>query len=230
MSGHIASLIQIICIAAIPLIFAITLHEAAHGWMASKLGDQTARIMGRVSLNPLRHIDPFGTVILPLLMLSFGGFIFGWAKPVPIAWQHLRHPRRDMALVGAAGPAANLLMALFWGIIAKASHLVFISPHTQDMLRSTALFIHLTSRFGIMINCVLLVINLIPIPPLDGSRIVSSILSPQLARKYDRFEAYGLWIFLGLLILLYFTNSMWIILGPINDLIQWIYQLLALPA
>src|SRR3989338_3776324 len=139
MSSHAASLIQLLCIAAIPLIFAITLHEAAHGFVASKLGDQTASIMGRVSLNPLRHIDPFGTIILPLLMLTLGGFIFGWAKPVPIAYQNLRNPRRDMALVGIAGPAANLLMAVLWAIIAKLSHLIFINPHAHEVLRSTAL-------------------------------------------------------------------------------------------
>src|SRR3990167_3715772 len=101
--GNLHSLIQLICVAAIPLVFAVTLHEAAHGWIASKLGDQTASIQGRVSLNPARHIDPIGTILLPLLMLSFGGFIFGWAKPVPIAWQHLRRPRRGMALVAFAG-------------------------------------------------------------------------------------------------------------------------------
>lgn len=229
MTGHISSLIQLICIAAIPLVFAITLHEAAHGWIASKLGDQTARIMGRVSLNPARHIDPFGTIILPLIMLAAGGFIFGWAKPVPIVWQHLRNPRRDMALVAIAGPGANLLMAIVWAILAKLSHLVFMNPHAHEMLRSTALFIHLTSRFGIMINCMLLVINLIPIPPLDGSRVITSILSPPLARKYNRLEPYGLWIFLGLLFFLTITHSTEIITGPIQALIQWVYQLLGLP-
>src|SRR3990167_5358955 len=113
------SIVQLICIAALPLILAVTLHEVAHGYIASKLGDHTASIMGRVSLNPARHIDLFGTIILPLMMLSLGGFIFGWAKPVPIAWQNLKHPRRDMAFVALAGPGANLVMALLWGLIAK---------------------------------------------------------------------------------------------------------------
>lgn len=224
------SLIQLICIAAIPLIFAITLHEAAHGWMASKLGDQTARIMGRVTLNPLKHIDPFGTIILPIMMLMFAGFIFGWAKPVPIAWQNLRHPKRDMALVGAAGPGANLVMAIFWAMIAKLSHIIFLNIHLHETLRSTASFMHQTSRFGIMINCVLLMINLIPIPPLDGSRVVSSCLSPTLARKYERLEPYGLWIFLGLIFLLFVTHSTGLLFGPIETLIQWISNLFSLPA
>src|SRR3990167_11136516 len=215
---HIQSLIQLICVAALPLVFAVTLHEAAHGWIASKLGDQTASIQGRVSLNPLRHIDPFGTIILPLMMLTLGGFIFGWAKPVPIAWQHLRNPRRDMAFVALAGPGANLVMAFAWAITAKLSHLIFLNPHTAEIMRSTALFIHLTSRFGIMINCVLLIINLIPIPPLDGSRVIASLLPPELAKKYNRLEYYGLWIFLGLLLLLYFTDTLNIIWGPIYGL------------
>lgn len=227
--SHLNEIIRLICIAAIPLIFAITLHEAAHGWIASKFGDQTARIMGRVSLNPIRHIDPFGTIFLPLIMLAFGGFIFGWAKPVPIAWKNLHNPRRDMAFVAAAGPVANLAMALLWACLAKISHIIFINPHIHETLRSTVLFLHLTSRFGIMINCVLFVINLIPIPPLDGSRIVTSVLPPLWAKKYNRLEIYGLWIFLGLVALLVFTNSIGIIWTPINGLMQWIYQLLSLP-
>lgn len=227
--GNAQSIIQLICIAAIPLIFAVTLHEAAHGWIASKLGDQTASIQGRVTLNPAKHIDPFGTIILPLMMLAIGGFIFGWAKPVPIAYQNLRNPRRDMALVAMAGPGANLLMALMWAGIAKLSHLIFLHTDAQAMMHSTALFIHLTSRFGIMINCVLLVINLIPIPPLDGSRVITSFLSPRLAQKYNRLESYGLWIFLGLFFLLYATNTLGIIYGPINALIQMIRHLFALP-
>lgn len=226
---NIQSTIQLICIAAIPLIFAVTMHEAAHGWIASKLGDQTASIQGRVTLNPIRHIDMVGTIILPLMMLTLGGFVFGWAKPVPVAYQNLRNPRRDMALVAIAGPASNLLMALLWAIIAKLSHLAFLNSHAHDMMRSTALFIHLTSRFGIMINCVLFMINLIPIPPLDGSRVLTSILPPDVARKYNRLEVHGLWIFLGLLFILYATNSIGIIYGPIYALINWIQHVFGLP-
>lgn len=228
MGNNIHTIIQLICIAAIPLIFAVTLHEAAHGWVASKCGDQTASIQGRVSLNPARHIDLFGTIILPLMMLALGGFIFGWAKPVPIAYQNLRNPRRDMALVALAGPGANLLMALLWAIIAKVSHFVFINPQAQDILRSTALFIHLTSRFGIMINCVVLFINLLPIPPLDGSRVVTSFLPAPLAQKYNRLEAYGLWIFLGLIFFLYATHSLGILYTPIYLLIHGIQAIFGL--
>jgi Zn-dependent protease len=223
------SLIQTICIAAIPLIFAITLHEAAHGWIASKLGDQTARIQGRVSLNPAKHIDLFGTIILPLMMLTLGGFIFGWAKPVPIAWQNLRNPRRDMALVAIAGPASNLAMALFWAITAKLSHLAFINPNFHEMAHSTALFIHFTSRFGIMINCVLLIINLIPIPPLDGSRVISSILPPRFAKKYDRLESIGIWIFLALILILYQTGTIGVLYAPVYGLMNLIQHIFYLP-
>lgn len=222
-------LIQQITIAVIPLIFAITLHEAAHGYIASKLGDQTASIMGRVSLNPLKHIDPVGTVILPLIMLVFGGFIFGWAKPVPVAWQNLKNPRRDMALVALAGPGANLLMAILWAFIAKISYIVFATHPSHETIKNIATFIHLTARFGIIINCVLLVINLIPIPPLDGSRVISSFLSPRAAIKYERIEAYGIWIFLGLIAFLYATNTLWIIWGPIRLLAGIISQLFGLP-
>lgn len=225
---NIGAIIQTICIAAIPLIFAITLHEAAHGWVASKLGDQTASIMGRVSLNPLKHIDPIGTVFLPLIMLTLGGFIFGWAKPVPVAWQNLRNPKRDMALVAIAGPGANLAMAFLWALVAKLSHFIFINPSNHEFIRATAAFIHFSSHFGIMINCALLVINLIPIPPLDGSRVVSSFLSPQAAKKYERVEPYGIWIFLGLIFILIATHSSMIIQIPIFTLMQWIHQLFGL--
>ena len=221
------SYVQLICVAAIPLIFAVTLHEAAHGYIASKLGDHTASIMGRVSLNPARHIDLVGTIILPLAMLVLGGFVFGWAKPVPIAWQNLKNPRRDMALVAAAGPLANLLMAVMWACVAKLNYPLLITQ-TSGIGFGATHFIDLAARFGIMINCVLLVINLIPLPPLDGSRILSSLLPPTLARKYNRLEIYGLWIFLGLILLLILTGAIYIIQIPMQGLIQWIYQLFQL--
>jgi len=222
---NIGSIIQLVCIAAIPLIFAITLHEAAHGYIASKLGDQTASIMGRVSLNPLRHIDPIGTIILPLMMLMIGGFIFGWAKPVPVAYQNLRNPKRDMAFVAAAGPGANLAMALLWGLFAKISYLIFNHPSVTPAIQSAAQFFHLTARFGIMINCVLMIINLIPIPPLDGSRVVASFLSPSAERKYSRIEPYGIWIFLGLIFVMAATGTLSILWTPILAVIKMIYVL-----
>jgi Zn-dependent protease len=219
--------IQKVAIAIIPLLFAITLHEAAHGWVANKLGDKTALMLGRVSLNPLRHIDLFGTIILPIIMLLVGGFIFGWAKPVPINWRNLHNPRRDMAFVAIAGPLANLLMALFWAIIAKISS-IFFGGETNQTLRTLALFIHVTSLFGISINVFLLVLNLIPIPPLDGSRVVSSLLPPSLASSYAKIEPYGVWIVLALLV-----GSIWIFgeraLLPVFYIISLIKGIFGIP-
>lgn len=194
------SKIRLLAVAAIPIIFAITLHEAAHGWLANKFGDKTALMMGRVTLNPLKHIDLIGTIILPIIMLFLGGFIFGWAKPVPVSWQNLRHRKRDMALVALAGPFTNLLMALFWAMLGKFMLMLF-QGNPPGFLRSTAQFIHYASLFGIQINILLMLLNLLPIPPLDGSRIVSSLLSPSAASAYEKIEPYGIWILLALLVL-----------------------------
>lgn len=227
---NIGPLVQQITIAIIPLIFAITLHEAAHGYIAGKLGDQTASIMGRVTLNPLKHIDLFGTIILPLIMMMGAGFLFGWAKPVPVAWQNLKNPKRDMALVALAGPGANLLMALLWAIIAKLSYLLFSSYSTHVTVRDIATFLHFTARFGILINCALLFINLIPLPPLDGSRVVSALLPARAAMKYDRLEHYGIWIFLAIIALLYATQTLWIIWWPVGLLVRAISHLFGIPS
>ena len=224
---NIVSSIQMICIAAIPLIFAITLHEAAHGWIASKCGDNTAQMLGRVTLNPIKHIDLLGTIILPILMLLFSGFIFGWAKPVPVNWRNLHHRRRDMALVAIAGPAANFLMALLWAIIAKLNYLFLGKLPSQSFFTSPALFIHLTATFGILINCVLMVLNLIPIPPLDGSRVVASLLPPKLVVLYGKIEPFGIWI---LLLLLVFGVLGYVLWPPITYLINQIKFLFSLPS
>ena len=187
------SLFQKIIISIIPILFAITVHEVAHGWVANKLGDPTAKMLGRLTLNPFKHIDPIGTILVPGVLLLVGGFVFGWAKPVPITWQNLKHPTRDMALVAIAGPLSNLLMAIFWALL---FHLA-LSLNPQPINYAFALLI--MSQVGIIINVVLLVLNLIPLPPLDGSRVMSSLLPPRMAYHYNLVEPYGFFILLGLL-------------------------------
>lgn len=210
----------------IPLIFAITLHEVAHGWVASKLGDKTALLMGRITLNPLKHIDLFGTLLLPTLMLllTHFTFAFGWAKPVPVNWKNLKNPRRDMAWVALAGPFTNLLMAFLWAAVAKLT-LLGMSPltHSQNLFSNLC---YQAGHFGLMINLILMVLNLIPIPPLDGSRIVSSLLSPKLAYSYEKIEPYGIWILLALLILGVLNR---LLLYPVSYLALMISTLFGLP-
>jgi Zn-dependent protease len=203
-----------ILIWAIPVIFAITVHEVAHGWVASKLGDNTAKMLGRLTLNPIKHIDLFGTIILPVMLLLFSGFVFGWAKPVPVNWRNLRHPRRDMAIVAAAGPLANLAMALIWcmlGYLASGGSGA-VSAILLDM-----------SRAGVMINAVLMILNILPLQPLDGSRVVSSLLPPPLAARYDRIEPYGFWILLALLATGILSAIM---MPPLQIVVTWFYSLM----
>ena len=189
------NLIQTLAVVALPLLFAITVHEVGHGWMASRLGDPTAKMMGRLTLNPFKHIDPLGTVIVPIVMLMLSGFMFGWAKPVPITVENLKGGRRDMALVAIAGPATNLLMALAWGAIAALASK--FSAGSEGI--ATALLY--MAGYGIFINLVLMIINLIPIPPLDGGRILESLLPGPLAWKFGRLEPYGMFIVFGLILL-----------------------------
>ncbi len=184
---------QLFAIWVIPVLFAITVHEVAHGWVASKLGDQTAKIMGRLTLNPFKHIDLIGTIIVPALLLIFTGFVLGWAKPVPVNFNNLRNPKRDMAFVAAAGPAVNLIMVILWALIAKLG----VALVSFDM--TWAMSIALMGQAGILINLVLMVLNLIPIPPLDGSRIVSAILPNKWAIQYNKLERFGIIIILILL-------------------------------
>lgn len=192
---NITQTLQFISVAVLPLVFAITVHEAAHGWVASKLGDPTAKQLGRLTLNPIPHIDPVGTIILPIAMLLLSGFIFGWAKPVPVNIRNFQEPRKDMALVALAGPASNLMMALFWGLMWK---LAVILP---DSMHWFAVPLLLMGKIGITFNLILMVLNLLPLPPLDGSRVLSWLLPTQLALKLDKIEPYGAFILIGLLLL-----------------------------
>ena len=187
------NLLEKIIVWAIPVVFAITVHEVAHGWVANYLGDSTAKSLGRLTLNPIKHIDPIGTVALPLLLVYLGGFIFGWAKPVPVTWQNLGSPRRDMALVAAAGPIANLVMLLLWAVFAKL--ILFFSPDPGRLVQ----FILVMCSIGIIINIVLMVLNLFPLLPLDGGRVVTSLLPPRFAVLYSRMEPFGLIIILVML-------------------------------
>ncbi|MBS0358522.1 MAG: site-2 protease family protein [Proteobacteria bacterium] len=213
------TLVQQITIMVIPLIFAITVHEVAHGWVANQFGDPTAKMMGRLTLNPIKHIDPIGTLLVPGILFYLGGFIFGWAKPVPITWQNLKNPRRDMALVALAGPTANLIMAILWGFIMKISLLLPPNLETLQMV------LILMAKAGIMLNVVLMVLNLIPIPPLDGSRILSSLVSPRASNFLHQIEPYGFII----LVILLTTGVLAKIMTPIIYLaIYWIKLLLNL--
>jgi Zn-dependent protease len=180
-----------ISIWAIPVLFAITLHEVAHGWMARYFGDRTAEMLGRLSLNPLRHIDLIGTVLVPGFLLAVGGPLFGWAKPVPVATSVLRNPRRAMVLVALAGPAANFLMAVVWCAVLGAITRV----HGNQTLDG---WIALMAQAGIVINVFLAVFNLLPIPPLDGGRVLAGLLPPPLSARLEKIEPIGLFLVLGL--------------------------------
>jgi len=187
-----------------PVLLAITVHEAAHGWVASRRGDPTAFLMGRVTFNPLKHIDPVGTILVPasifLMSKALVGvpFLFGWAKPVPVDWRRLRNPRWDMALVAVAGPAVNLLMAFAWGLAIKAMALLVVAvPLPASFLQ---LYVEMCV-IGIVINLVLMALNLFPLLPLDGGRILNALLPPPLAARFSRLEPYGIVILLALLFL-----------------------------
>ncbi|CAB3699676.1 hypothetical protein LMG3458_02584 [Achromobacter deleyi] len=209
--------IQTIAVYAIPVIFAITLHEAAHGYVARMLGDPTAYQAGRVSLNPARHIDPIGTLLVPAVILLMsklmGGsaMLFGWAKPVPVDFGRLRRPKKDMLWVALAGPAANLLMAILWVFSLR----LFLESGMQET------FWYEMAMAGVQVNLVLMALNLLPIPPLDGGRIVFSLLPNRLAWQYSKIEPYGLVIVIVLLV----TDVLWILMRPIlalgTTIVQW---------
>lgn len=208
------ALIQTIVLAALPVIFAITLHEAAHGYAARHFGDPTAWQAGRISLNPLRHIDPVGTLLVPGLILVTSYFaagsamLFGWAKPVPVDFGRLRQPKRDMLWVAAAGPASNLVMALGWAALLKLAFLMPLNAYSLPLAEM--------SKIGISVNVVLMVLNLLPLPPLDGGRIAVSLLPHALAWKFAQLERWGF----PILLLLLFTGILGSIMGPIVSLVR----------
>lgn len=203
---------------AVPVVFAITLHEAAHGYVARIFGDRTAELQGRITLNPLAHIDPVGTILVPavlILMAKLGGpaFVFGWAKPVPVNFGNLRNPKRDMLWVAAAGPGANLAMAVFWAVALK------LLATTGGSVASHAL---LMANVGISVNLVLMALNLLPVPPLDGGRIAVSVLPVRAARAWARLEPIGLFVIIGLLA----AGLLDDVMQPIVRFGEWILQTL----
>lgn len=207
--------LETIVLWAVPVIFAITLHEAAHGYVARRFGDRTAELLGRITLNPLRHIDPIGTVLVPAMLYLTAGpqFVFGWAKPVPVNFGNLRHPKRDMLWVAAAGPLANFFMAFLWTL---ALRLAF--GEAGGMSQALALM----ARIGISVNLVLMALNLLPIPPLDGGRIAVSLLPGRVSAWYARMEPFGLLV----IVVLMFTPMLGILIRPVRDFGAWLLGLL----
>jgi Zn-dependent protease len=185
--------LETLVLVGVPVVFAITLHEAAHGYVARMFGDQTAWMLGRVTLNPLKHIDPVGTILVPgVLLLTGAPFLFGWAKPVPVNFGNLRHPKRDMVWVAGAGPASNFVMAIFWALLLGAAGPggVIASNGLQE-----------GAQYGIMINLVLMALNLLPIPPLDGGRIAVGLLPGDASHALARIEPYGFYVILLLMLI-----------------------------
>ena len=233
MDFHLSQVAQTLAIYALPVLFAITLHEAAHGYVARHFGDMTAHAQGRISLNPVRHIDLIGTIIVPLVILTFSKFLFGWAKPVPVNYSALRKPRQHMAWVAAAGPAANLLMALFWVLLLRVSiglssraeaWAELANSHGATALVEVAMrqgsgaaeFLIGVSAAGVLVNLVLMLLNLLPVLPLDGGRIVASLLPSRAAWQFARLEPFGLPLLLLLLFVpVYGSNALSWILSPL---------------
>ncbi len=202
--------IQRIAIWTLPVLLAITVHEAAHGLVAKIFGDRTAEMLGRVTLNPLKHIDPIGTVLLPLFMLWVGGFVFGWAKPVPITAENLHRPKQDMAWVAIAGPLSNLLMGIGWAVVMKIGY--SLGAGSEWLARPLVYM----GGAGITINVILMVLNLLPLPPLDGGRVVAALLPGPVSYQFSRIEPYGMVILIALLA----TGVLSKILGPAVDVMQ----------
>lgn len=204
----------IFLLAIVPVLLALTVHEASHGYMARYYGDRTAEQLGRLTLNPLAHIELIGTIIVPMLTFMFTPFIFGWAKPVPVQTRNLRNMRVGMRMVAIAGPASNLIMALVWALMLGLSYVVPLA--FQEGLAKMA-------SIGIMINAVLFTLNMLPILPLDGGRFVDSFLPAKASQSFQKIEPYGTWIVIGLMI----TGLIWVIMGPVVALIMKFSQLIA---
>jgi len=198
------SLIERIAIWALPVIFAITVHEVAHGWVASKLGDDTAKRLGRLTLNPISHVDLVGTIIVPAVLLFLGGFMFGWAKPVPVNWNNLKNPKHDMVYVALAGPFSNFLMAIAWAALIK---LIYLMGNTSDGVFIGLIYM---GQAGVLINIVLMVLNLLPLLPLDGGRVLAGLLPLKASVQFSKLERLGF----PLLIIIIATGWLSKILGP----------------
>ncbi len=214
----IANIIQTVAVYALPVLFAITLHEAAHGYVARHFGDNTAWALGRVTLNPIKHIDPIGTIVMPLVLYfaTAGTFLFGYAKPVPVRFGHLRNPKRDMVWVALAGPASNLFQAVLWGVL---FYLLQASGVTEDFFLKMC-------RAGLLVNVVMFVFNLFPLPPLDGGRILVGLLPYRAAELVSRVEPYGFFIVMGL-ILAGIINKLW--MSPLMGLTYGVLEIILTP-
>ncbi len=207
-----------IAVWAAPILFAITLHEAAHGWVANKLGDPTAKNLGRITINPIKHIDPMGTVVVPLFLAMVSPFVMGWAKPVPVQPRYFKSPLLDMALVAVAGPVSNFVMACIWAMLVK---LAYMSLDHSPLLT----FLTEMCRNGIIINIVLMVLNLLPIPPLDGGRVVAGILPKPILAPYMQLERYGMIIILLLLVSGLLGKVLWPLVQHFVKLVGFIFGL-----
>jgi Zn-dependent protease len=201
-----------------PVLFAITLHEAAHGWVANKLGDPTAKQLGRITANPIKHIDPMGTIVVPLFLAMISPFVMGWAKPVPVEPRYFKSPLVDMALVAVAGPVSNFFMACIWAMFIKLAYL------SLDMSPVLAFLVEM-GKNGIIINIVLMVLNLLPIPPLDGGRVVAGVLPPRVALPYMQLERFGMIIILLLLVSGILGKIMWPIVMHFVNIVGAIFGL-----